>query len=245
MPNRSRTARAYSARLRRWNGRQPGFGDSAAAVSSVVSSASTNELSVAASGRRAPGGGIMPARSLRIIFSPTSAWLVTFAASNEARESSPACPFSLWHEAQYCATSLFCASIGSALAVLAACATAGRGGEATAGLVLVVCPATSTVPHKAMAVPAYTTCLIRVSQPDLSAVLMVALESIGRCGGRKGTLFSQNVTDCQRGQTTWATPPRGLTPPTKNPGRREPVGSDPVILFTCRCTTTCAETAIT
>jgi hypothetical protein len=195
--------------LRRWKGRQPGFGDSAAAASSLVSSASTNALIVAASGRRAPGGGIMPARSFRIIFSPTSAWSVTLAASNEARESSPACPFSLWHVAQYCATSLFWASIGSTLAALAACATAGRGGGARAGLVLVVCPATSTVPHSAMAVPAYTTFLIRVSQPDLSAVLMVALESIGRCRAWRGTLFSQVVTKCHIGRICWSPASKG------------------------------------
>jgi hypothetical protein len=37
-----------------------------------VSSAFTNAPVVAASGRRAFGGGIMPVRSLRIIFSATS-----------------------------------------------------------------------------------------------------------------------------------------------------------------------------
>src|SRR4029453_863226 len=116
-----------------------------------------------------------------------------------------------WHVAQYCATSLFWASIGSTLAVLAGCATAGRGGGATAGLVLVVCPATSTVPHSAMAVPAYTTFLIRVSQPDLSAVLMVVLESIGRCRARRGTLFSQVVTKCHIGRPVGA-PRQGSAP---------------------------------
>ena len=69
---------------------------------------------VAASGRRAPGGGIMPARSLRIIFSATSGCSAIFAASKPASTSSPAFMLSLWHAAQFCATSLFCASMDDA-----------------------------------------------------------------------------------------------------------------------------------
>jgi hypothetical protein len=87
--------------LSRWNGRQPGFGFSAAAASIFVSRASTNALMVAASGRFALGGGIMPARSLRIIFSATSACCSAFAASKPASTSPPALPRSLWHVAQY------------------------------------------------------------------------------------------------------------------------------------------------
>ena len=67
--SRSFTARAYSTRLSRWNGRRPGLGVTGAAVSMRVSSAAASASSVCSSGRRAPGGGIMPARSLRIIFS--------------------------------------------------------------------------------------------------------------------------------------------------------------------------------
>ena len=53
--------------------RRPGFGCSAAARVDASSRArSTSASSASASGRRAPGGGIMPARSLRIIFSATS-----------------------------------------------------------------------------------------------------------------------------------------------------------------------------
>ena len=126
MPRRSLTAAWYSERLRRWNGRQPGLGLSAAAASIFASSVSTKALVVAVSGRRAPGGGIMPARSLRIIFSVTSGCSLTLAASKPASTSSPAFIFSLWHEAQFCATSLFCASIDSAGAGLVAVRVAGR-----------------------------------------------------------------------------------------------------------------------
>ena len=54
-PKRSRTARAYSARFRRWNVRLPGFGLAAAALSSVASSVSTSARSVSAAGRRRAG----------------------------------------------------------------------------------------------------------------------------------------------------------------------------------------------
>ena len=111
MPSRSRTARAYSARFNRWNGRHPGFGFNAAALSIRDSNESTSARTAAASGCRAVGGGIMPARSFRIIFSAVSAFASTFAASKPARTSPPALPRSLWQPEQYCATSLFCASI--------------------------------------------------------------------------------------------------------------------------------------
>ena len=92
------TARAYSARFSRWNGRQPGFGLSAAAASIRVSSASTNAGCVAASGRRAPGGGIMPARSLRIIFSATSACCVDLRRVEPGERQLAAFLRSLWHD---------------------------------------------------------------------------------------------------------------------------------------------------
>src|SRR5437773_6377788 len=110
IPTRSRTACWYSARLSRWNGRQPGFGLSAAAASIFVSSESTNDLMTAGSGRFAFGGGIMPARSLRIIFSATSGCCSTFAVSKPASVSPPALPRSLWHVAQYWAINWFCDS---------------------------------------------------------------------------------------------------------------------------------------
>ena len=101
MPRRSRTARPYSARFNRWNGRQPGFGFAIAAASTLVSSALTNADTVSGSGRRDCGGGIMPARSFRIIFSVTLGWAVTFDASKPARTRPPALPRSLWQLAQY------------------------------------------------------------------------------------------------------------------------------------------------
>src|SRR5581483_7023916 len=66
-----------------------------------------------ASGRRACGGGIMPARSLRIIFSATSAWSTTFDASKLASDKSPDFIRSLWHVTQYVLTSWFCSSADS------------------------------------------------------------------------------------------------------------------------------------
>src|SRR5579871_4180225 len=65
-------------------------------------------MSAAASGRRAPGGGIMPARSLRIIFSPTSACAGASSIAKLASDRPPAFPFSLWQPAQYCLTSVSC-----------------------------------------------------------------------------------------------------------------------------------------
>ena len=54
MPMRSRTARAYSARFSRWNGRQPGFGRAAAAASILVSRVAANAVSVATGSSRYP-----------------------------------------------------------------------------------------------------------------------------------------------------------------------------------------------
>ena len=65
---------AYSARLSRWSATRPGFGFAAAAWSSERSSHDTKPSTAAWSGRRTPGGGIMPPRSFRTAFSHTSAW---------------------------------------------------------------------------------------------------------------------------------------------------------------------------
>ena len=57
-------------------------------------------------GASRPAGGIMPARSLRIIFSATRRVAQQrCAASNDASDSSPALPRSLWQPTQYCLTS--------------------------------------------------------------------------------------------------------------------------------------------
>ncbi len=92
MPSRSFTADAYSAWLSRWNVRVPGSGFFSQASSSVDSSSRTTSSSTEASGRRTPAGGIIPARSFRIIRSATSAFsglLATLAASKVSRTRSP------------------------------------------------------------------------------------------------------------------------------------------------------------
>ena len=68
-----RSRRAYSARLSRCSATRPGFGFAAAAWSSERSSHDTKPSTAAWSGRRTPGGGIMPPRSFRTTFSHTSA----------------------------------------------------------------------------------------------------------------------------------------------------------------------------
>ena len=84
-PSMSLIARPYSARLRRWNGRDPGLGLTSAARSIRDSSATASALICSGSGRRALAGGIMPARSLRIIFSVVMTWsgFAAFDASND------------------------------------------------------------------------------------------------------------------------------------------------------------------
>jgi len=71
--SRSRTELAYSNRLSRCRAGLPGLGFTAAAESSADSRVAATALSAAVPGRRAPAGGIRPARSLRIIFSASSA----------------------------------------------------------------------------------------------------------------------------------------------------------------------------
>ena len=96
-----------------------------AALSSRVSSEVTSALTASASGFLAVGGGIIPARSLRIIFSAVSAFCSAFEASNPASTRPPAFPRSLWHPLQYCATSWFCASTAWSACVVAPAAGAG------------------------------------------------------------------------------------------------------------------------
>jgi hypothetical protein len=119
--SKSRIARAYSARLRRWNGRQPGSGLVAAASSIRVSSAATRASMVDWSGRLIPAGGIWPARSLRIIFSVTSAVVCARAASNAASVSPLVFSLSLWHPVQNCLTTAVCAA-GDVKSALSDCA---------------------------------------------------------------------------------------------------------------------------
>ncbi len=122
--SRSRTALLYSARFRRWNGRDPGLGFAAASLSIRDSNDDTIAVITAASGRRAPAGGIMPARSLRMIFSVSAGSCTSFAASKPASDRSPALPRSLWQVAQYCLTTAVCSAAVIAVGV-AACAATG------------------------------------------------------------------------------------------------------------------------
>ena len=93
-------AREYSGRFSRWKVRPPGFGFAVADASIVVSSALTSASCVGASGRGDSGGGIMPACSLRIIFSATSAFCAACATSNAASDRPPVFLVSLWQVTQ-------------------------------------------------------------------------------------------------------------------------------------------------
>ena len=99
-PRRSRIARSYSGRLSRWKVRPPGFGFSTAARSTMSSSVSTSSSSSSSGGRRTPGGGIMPARSLRIIFSAVSASVSATSTSKDSRVRLPASRRLLWQLVQ-------------------------------------------------------------------------------------------------------------------------------------------------
>ena len=88
-PSRSSTDAAYSALLSRWKGREPGFGAASAASSMMVSRVSTSAVSVSLPGCGAPGGGIIPALSLAMIFSATSGVCGASRTSNSARERFP------------------------------------------------------------------------------------------------------------------------------------------------------------
>src|SRR4051794_25996398 len=188
MPSRSFTAAWYSARFSRWNGRQPGFGFSVEAASIFASSVSTNALIVAASGRRAPGGGIMPARSLRIIFSVTSACSVTLLASNPASTRSPDFIFSLWQVPQFCATSLFCSSIDrEPTAALAAALAAGLAATWEAAIFGAAFWAETPAPRTA--VTAAATAIFFMRFPT---------KSIGLAQRKRCILSSEFVNACRR-----------------------------------------------
>ena len=142
-------------------------------LSTFVSSAVVSICSVAASGRRAPAGGIIPARNFRIIFSATSACPSARAASKPARDRPPALPRALWQPAQYCPTSAVC-SASVSVAAAGAWAAAGRGPAGAAcvppgrdgagsGRLGVPCAA-STAPKAAAASPPIRTCLMLVSR---------------------------------------------------------------------------------
>ena len=85
----SRIEAAYSARFSRWNERRPGFGRSSAAASSFASSDAASASSVASGGRSLPAGGIIPARSFRMIFSETSARCSAFAGIEAFEDEVP------------------------------------------------------------------------------------------------------------------------------------------------------------
>ena len=81
-------------------------------------------ISASSSGRFAPAGGIMPARSLRIIFSVTSPWVAACAASNDASERPPALRGRYDRSRSTCLTIAVCSA---AVSDAPACATAMTG----------------------------------------------------------------------------------------------------------------------
>ena len=99
-PRRSRTELLYSTRLRRCSAGRPGFGAAAAARSIAASRPLANASSCSLSGRFAPAGGIMPARTLRATFSQVATSAVGRAASRPDRTRSPRFRRSLWHPTQ-------------------------------------------------------------------------------------------------------------------------------------------------
>ena len=92
---RSRIAFAYSVRFRRCMRVRPGRGFISAARSSDVSRNVARAPSVAASGRAAPTGGIMPARTFRMAFSQVSGPLGISAKSECSSERPPVRALSL------------------------------------------------------------------------------------------------------------------------------------------------------
>lgn len=85
----SRIELAYSVRFKRCNGCLPAFGLAAAAWSTEFSKYETSALRAAALGRGAPGGGIMPTRSMLTAFSTCSAFRSGCARSMLAQEKLP------------------------------------------------------------------------------------------------------------------------------------------------------------
>ena len=132
--NSSLTARAYSARFSRWKVRPPGCGERVAAASICCSNATAMSMSPVPSGRLDPAGGIMPTRSLRMIFSARPGSAVSRDASNDASDSPPALPRSLWQVAQYCFTVAVYAPASNAGAAGAGVAAAVRTGRGVAGV---------------------------------------------------------------------------------------------------------------
>ena len=87
--SRSRIALAYSARFSRCTSGRPGWGDASAARSSCEVSETSRACLSAAGGAGMPGGGIMPARTLRTTFSHVSPWAPTSDRSIFSRTSPP------------------------------------------------------------------------------------------------------------------------------------------------------------
>ena len=82
-------ALAYSARFSRWTSGRPGWGDARAARSSCDVSEPRSACLSASGGAGMPGGGIMPARTLRTTFSHVSLWAPTSDRSIFSRISPP------------------------------------------------------------------------------------------------------------------------------------------------------------
>src|SRR5262249_60500110 len=80
---------------------EPGLVRPAALRSISASSQSLRPSYSANGGRRTPGGGMTPARSLRTTFSHNSAWSPAVVRSNFSRLRLARFALSLWHVTQY------------------------------------------------------------------------------------------------------------------------------------------------
>ena len=98
---RSRMTLAYSVRFRRWSTTPPGFTWPNALRSISFSSQSRSPSYSANAGRRMPGGGITPARSLRTTFSHNCGLSPTVARSNFSSVRLALFVLSLWQVTQY------------------------------------------------------------------------------------------------------------------------------------------------
>jgi hypothetical protein len=93
-------ALAYSTRFMRWSGVRPGLGCATAIRSIAVSMAPAKPSSIARSGRRAPAGGMRPARTLRTTFSQVSGSAPARSGDSPWSDRLPVFSVSLWQVTQ-------------------------------------------------------------------------------------------------------------------------------------------------
>ena len=187
-PSRSFTDCVYSARLRRWKVRPPGLGFRRASSSMVFSSVSTRASRVSPAGRGMPGGGIMPARSLRIMRSAVSAFSAAASTWKPDKVMLPVRRASLWQTWQYWATTSVSVAAGRWEAARAWSAGEAGTGGASGKKPLPLAPTSKATPRTAVAPeiafipwppvrghapparPARTTHATRSDRPDLAGL---------------------------------------------------------------------------